>query len=319
MRKFMRILAALLVLFISYSANAQSTTITGNVRTATEKAGLAAVSVSVKGSSQGTYTNDKGNFSITVNQALPITLVFSAVGTTTQEVLVSSASKPLVVELETSYSMGQEIVVAASRVPERILESPVTIERVNAASIRNSATTSYYDVIANLKGVDMVTSSFTFKTPSTRGFNGSGNLRFNQFVDGMDNQAPGLNFSVGSIIGLTDLDVESMELLAGASSALYGSGGLNGTLLINSKNPFKYQGFSAQVRGGVMHVDGKQRSASPYTDIAMRWGIKVSDKFAIRISSQYMKAQDWQANDKTNLARNNVISSIKPGTRESDP
>jgi outer membrane receptor protein involved in Fe transport len=195
----------------------------------------------------------------------------------------------------------------------------VTIERVNAATIRNSATTSYYDVVANLKGVDMVTSSFTFKTPSTRGFNGSGNLRFNQFVDGMDNQAPGLNFSVGSIIGLTDLDVESMELLAGASSALYGSGGLNGTLLINSKNPFKYQGFSAQVRGGVMHVDGKQRSASPYTDIAIRWGKKLSDKFAIRLSSQYMKAQDWQANDKTNLARNNVISSIKPGTRESDP
>src|SRR5205085_6004350 len=128
--------------------------------------------------------------------------------------------------------------------------SPVTIERVNSAAIRNSATTSYYDVVANLKGVDMVTSSFTFKTPSTRGFNGSGNLRFNQFVDGMDNQAPGLNFSVGSIIGLTDLDVESMELLPGASSALYGSGGENGTLLINSKSPFKYQGLSFQIKEG---------------------------------------------------------------------
>ncbi|HSB91820.1 MAG TPA: TonB-dependent receptor, partial [Flavitalea sp.] len=107
--------------------------------------------------------------------------------------------------------------------------------------------------------------------------------------------------------------------LAGASSALYGSGGMNGTLLINSKNPFRYQGFSAQVRGGVMHVDGKQRSASPYTDVAIRWGKQLSDKFAVRISSQYMKAQDWQANDKTNLDRNNVISSIKPGTRQSDP
>ena len=90
----------------------------------------------------------------------------------------------------------------------------------------------------------MTTSSLTFKTPSTRGFNGSGNLRFNQLVDGMDNQAPGLNFSVGGVIGLTELDVESMELLPGASSALYGPGGMNGTLLINSKNPFRYQGLS---------------------------------------------------------------------------
>ena len=48
----------------------------------------------------------------------------------------------------------------------------------------------------------MVTSSLTFTTPTTRGFSGSGNLRFNQMVDGMDNQAPGLNFSVGSVIGL---------------------------------------------------------------------------------------------------------------------
>jgi outer membrane receptor protein involved in Fe transport len=46
-----------------------------------------------------------------------------------------------------------------------------------------------------------------------------------------------------------------MELLPGASSALYGSGGLNGTLLISSKDPFKYQGFSAEVKEGIMHVN----------------------------------------------------------------
>ena len=119
MRKFIPSLALLLALFFSLnSAIAQSTTITGNVRTATEKAGIAAASVSVKGTGQGTSTNDKGNFTITVNQALPITLVFSSVGATTQEVVVTSAATPLIVEMETSYSMGQEIVVAASRTPE---------------------------------------------------------------------------------------------------------------------------------------------------------------------------------------------------------
>jgi hypothetical protein len=92
-----------------------------------------------------------------------------------------------------------------------------------------------------LKGVDITTSSLTFVTPTTRGFNSSGNYRFNQLVDGMDNQAPGLNFSVSSIVGLSELDVDNIELLQGASSALYGSGGMNGTMLMNSKNPFKYQ------------------------------------------------------------------------------
>ena len=97
MRRFIQYLATFLVFFIiADGAIAQSTTITGNVRSATEKAGIAAVSVSVKGTSQGTFTNDKGNFSITVTQPLPVTLVFSAVGTTTQEVVVSSVSTALI-------------------------------------------------------------------------------------------------------------------------------------------------------------------------------------------------------------------------------
>ena len=116
----------------------------------------------------------------------------------------------------------------------------------------------------------MTTSSLTFNTLSTRGFNGSGNLRFNQLVDGMDNQAPALNFSVGIILGPTELDIDNMELLQGASSALYGPGGMNGTLLMTSKNPFKYQGLSFQVKQGIMHTDGSQRKRAPYYDWALR-------------------------------------------------
>ncbi len=320
MRKCIRYLAvSCLFTLATIAAFAQTITLTGNVKNSTTKEAVPAVSVTIKGGTGGTFTNDRGQFSLQINQQLPVTLVISAIGFTEQEFTVNSATEPIAIELQTSYSMGEEIVVAASRTPERILESPVTIERMNSASIRNAPAASYYDAVANLKGVDLTTSSLTFKTPSTRGFNGSGNLRFNQLVDGMDNQAPGLNFAVGSIIGLTELDVESMELLSGASSALYGSGGMNGTLLINSKNPFRYQGLSYQVRVGVMHVDNEQRKASPYYDFSLRWGKKISEKFAFKISSQFVQAQDWQANDRTNLARNNVFSSIKPGDRNSDP
>lgn len=320
MRKSIRHLAAFfLSLSFTLAAVGQSTTITGNVKNSSTSEVIPAVSVTIKGSTQGTFTDEKGNFRLTVNQQPPFTLVFSTVGYSDKEVQVTSASEVINVDLETAYEMGTEIVVAASRTPERILESPVTIERVSSASIRNAPAANYYDILANLKGVDLTTSSLTFKTPSTRGFNGSGNLRFNQLVDGMDNQAPGLNFSVGSVIGLTELDVESMELLSGASSALYGPGGMNGTLLINSKNPFRYQGLSFQVRQGVMHTDGSQRKAAPYYDYSFRWGKKISDKFAFKIASQFIQAQDWQASDKTNLARNNVFSSIKPGNRQTDP
>jgi len=307
-----------LVCFLAVAAKAQ-TTVSGTVTNKASGEGIPAVSVTIKGSSSGVFTDDKGNFKITTNQKPPFTLVFSSVGYDNQEVSVTSSGQAVNVGLIASYKLGEDIVVAASRVAERRMESPVTVERVTAATIRNAPAAQYYDLIANLKGVDMTTSSLNFRTISTRGFNGSGNLRFNQLVDGMDNQAPGLNFSVGSIVGLTELDVDNMELLVGASSALYGSGGMNGTLLINSKSPFKYQGLSFQVKQGVNHVDRAQRSTAPYYDWAVRWGKKVTEKFAFKVGAQLIQAQDWQATDSRNLLRNNVLSELKSGDRLTDP
>ncbi|MHA4810243.1 TonB-dependent receptor [Flavitalea flava] len=316
----------LALFFCSVIAFAQSsppsTTISGNVHNSLNKETVPAVSVTIKGSGAGTFTDDKGNFKITTVQSLPLVLVFSSVGFETQEVSLSDAAHPVQVEFKPASSLGVEVVVSASRVPERILESPVSIERVGAAAIRNSPATDYYNVIRTVKGVDVTSSSLTFNSVTSRGFNGSGNPRFNQFVDGMDNQAPGLNFSVGSVVGLTSLDVDNMELLQGASSALYGSGGMTGTLLISSKDPFKYQGVSAEVKQGVMHL-GKNDpyGASPYYDLAFRWGVKVSDKFAFKIGGQYVQAKDWAAtntSDYTGVGAGLGNHPI-PGNRMSDP
>jgi outer membrane receptor protein involved in Fe transport len=232
---------------------------------------------------------------------------------------VTNADQPVSVSFAPNSSLGQEVVVAASRLPERILESPVSIERVSSTTIRTAPASNYYDIVTNLKGVDVIASSLTFKTPTTRGFAGSGNTRFNQLVDGMDNQAPGLNFSVGSVIGLTELDVDNMELLPGASSALFGPGGMNGTLLITSKDPFKYQGLSLQIKQGMMHADGRERSLSPYYNWSFRWAHKVSEKFAFKLTSELIQAKDWVADDYRNYKRLGTTGSIVPGTRETDP
>jgi len=319
-KKAIGLLCTIICLTANHNVFCQATNIvSGTIKNSQTKENLSAVSVVIKGGTAGTFTDEKGNFRLVTTQKPPFTIIITSIGYATKEVNVESEGQALNIELEPSYALGQEIVVAASRLPERILESPVTIERVSANTIRNAPGPNYYDALGNLKGVDVTNSSYTFKTISTRGFNGSGNLRFNQLVDGMDNAAPALNFSVGNVIGLTDLDVDNMELLSGASSALYGSGGMTGTLLISSKDPFKYQGFSAEVKEGIMHVDDYRHKASPFHDFVFRWGKKVSDKFSFKIGAEYMKADDWNADDTTNLERNNVLSKIKPGTRASDP
>ncbi|MEO6405521.1 MAG: TonB-dependent receptor [Ferruginibacter sp.] len=317
MRKIKSYLVTLtLANLMALAAMAQNVTISGNVRNSASKENASAVSVTIKGSDAGTFTDDKGNFSI-IARSLPITLVFTSIGYEPKEVAVSSASTKLQVEFIPSNSLGQEVVVSATRVPERILESPVSIERISAANIRNAPSANFYDIVSTLKGVDITTSSLTFKTPTTRGFGGSGNVRFNQLVDGMDNQAPGLNFSVGAIVGLNELDIDNIELLSGASSALYGSGGMNGTMLMTSKNPFKYQGLSFIIKEGIMHTDHSERPASLYNNWALRWGKKVSEKFAFKITTELLQAKDWIGIDYRNYDRSAGV--LKPGSRSTDP
>lgn len=307
--------ALLFVLFLVAKVAAQ-TTISGTVSDKTSKEKLIGVSISIKGG-PGTSTDALGRFSFKTTKQKPFTLVVSYIGYQTLEQQISGSTTNLNFELNQQGILGQEVVVAASRTPERILESPVSIERMSAAAIQQSAAPSFYDALANLKGVELSAQSLTFKSINTRGFNTNGNERFNQYVDGMDNQAPGLNFSIGNIVGLSELDVDNAELLPGASSALYGAGGINGTLLMTSKSPFTYQGLSVQLKTGLNHINDKQQKASVYNDYSLRYAKAFNNRFAFKVDFSYLKANDWQARNYTDYDRLN--STTKTGTRATDP
>lgn len=302
----------IVLLLISVVANAQ-TVITGIVLDNDTKEALPGVHILIKGTNGGDYTTADGKFSVKANK-LPVTLVFSFIGFETTEVEVTTQQN-LMIELKSAPTMFQEVVVAASRTAQRKIESPVTIERISNKDIVNSPQVNYYDMIQGLKGVDVTVSSIGFTSVTTRGFNTSGNTNFLQIVDGMDNQAPGLNFPLGNVIGLTQLDVDNIELLSGASSALYGSRGLNGAMVMTSKDPFQYQGLSLLLNQGVNHVKNSKANdpvgASPYTDVSLRYAKKLGDRAAFKINFQYTKANDWVATDTTN--KNG------PGSQYTDP
>ncbi|HTB24297.1 MAG TPA: TonB-dependent receptor [Puia sp.] len=294
-------IASLLIFLASNRSLAQTVTVSGKISNGDSKEAVPAASVLIKGGTTGTFTDNHGNFKLSVNHAFPFTLVISSIGFETKEFEIVSASSTIEIELKPASVMGTEVVVSATRSQIRSLESPVSIERMGSAAIREVPGPSFYDAIGNLKGVDVVTSSMLFKTMGTRGFNGSGNLRMNQLVDGMDNQAPGLNFSVGNIAGLNELDVDNVELLPGASSVLYGSGGMTGTILMTSKDPYKYQGLSAEFKQGVNHISDPSMGAAPYYDIMARYA-QSFNKFAFHISADYIQGTDWTASNYSNYS-----------------
>ncbi|MCL6525144.1 MAG: TonB-dependent receptor [Thermoflavifilum sp.] len=293
------------------------TVIQGQISNQSTGEPLGNASVYIKGTGEGTISDHNGHFSLTTQHGFPLTLVVSFVGFATQEVTLNQAPTSLHIQLEPREILGRETVISASRVPERILESPVSIERLNNIQLKQAAAPSFYNAIENLKGVDVVTSALLFPTLSTRGFSASGNTSVNQFLDGMNTEAPGLNFSVGNVIGVNDLDVESVELLPGASSALYGAGGTNGTILITSKDPFRYQGFSALVKEGVMHVNDPEHGATLFQEYEARYAKAFQNKWAFKINIDYVKGYDWIADDTSNYDAQNFT--VKPGTRLTDP
>ena len=295
---------------------AQTTSISGVVSDKLTNEILPGVAITVKGKTIGTSTNSEGRFNLSTSEKTPFTVVITYIGYKTIEQEIAGSVSNLEIKMESQSILGQEVVIAASRTPERILESPVSIERFGLAAIRETASASFYEALNNLKGVEMSAQSLTFKSINTRGFNANGNTRFNQYIDGMDNQAPGLNFSVGNIIGISELDLDNVELLPGASSALYGAGGINGTMLMTSKDPYTTQGVSFSLKTGINHVSDPLQASAPFKEAGVRVA-KAWNKFAFKSSFSFLEAEDWQAANYTNFDR--TSRTVKSGSRSSDP
>src|SRR5688572_17389865 len=263
------------------------------------------VSVQIKGSVTGTITDNTGSFILRTKQKIPFTLVFSSVGFKPQELEIKSLGSKLQVALVTQTVLGNEVVVTASRVPESILRSPVAIEKLDIRAIRETASPSFYDALENVKGVQMTTSSLTFKVPNTRGFNIPNNFRFMQLVDGVDMQAATLGVPLGNAIGPTELDIQSVEITPGAASAIYGMNALNGMANLITKNPFIHQGLSFYQRTGINHVDGIDHDPAFLTESAVRYAKAFNNKFAIKLNFSYLQGIDWRSN--TRLDQNTKI------------
>ena len=286
------------------------TTITGSVVDDNSQP-IPGANIIIVGTSSGTVTDFDGNFSLTTNLNPPFKLQGSSVGfeTIILEVTLARSNDQIINFILNEGTSLDEVVISASRTPERIFESPVTVERFGLKEIKNTASADFYGGLENLKGVDVNTNSLTFKSVNTRGFATFANNRFMQLVDGMDNSTPALNFPIGNLVGMTETDVLSVELLPGASSALYGANAFNGILFMRSKNPFDHAGISASVKRGITSQEAAGNNA--YTDVSFRAAYKFNDKFAAKINFGFLKGTDWAANNETDRNSNG-------GTRESN-
>ena len=297
----------LLSLFVGLGMYAQ-TTVEGTVKDAAGEP-VPGANIVIIGTTTGTVTDFDGNFTLATSQNPPFTVRVTSIGYSEVTAQVTSNNQTLNIVLQEAQTLLDEIVVSASRTPERLFESPVSVERFGLKEIKNTAAESFYGGLQNLKGVDINTNSLTFQSVNTRGFATFANTRFLQLVDGMDNTAPGLNFVLGNLVGMSELEVQSVEILPGASSALYGAGAFNGILFMNSKNPFDYQGISAYFKTGITSQEAA--GDNNYYDFGIRAAHAFSDKLAIKANFSFLQGEDWHANSEIDL--------LRPGADRTNP
>lgn len=284
-----------LLLFASLSTLEAQTIVSGTITDNETRKPLAGANIIIQGSTTGTTSGADGKYTLKTVQSPPFTLIFSFVGFDTKEVIVNEKNATVDVTMEGVSFLGQEVVVSASRIEESIMKSPVSIEKMDILAIKQSATPDYFDALANLKGVQVTNSSLTYTTVNTRGFGDAANTRFVQLVDGMDTADPTIGNAVGSVQAPGELDIESLELIPGAASALYGPNAFNGIMLLNSKSPFDYSGLSMMVKQGV--TNSKAGGAHPMGTYSIRYAKVIGDKLAFKVNFHYMGATDWTSND----------------------
>lgn len=285
------ILCAIGMVFFAQNSFAQGT-ITGTVYDDNSGETLIGATVILKGTSTGITTDIDGNFSLKVNQNPPLTLVINFLGYTQQEITVNSFSDKVRVNLTTDQVMMSEVEVVGSRISEKSKQAALTVESMDLIAIKEAPSGSFYESLGNLKGVDVTSASLGFKIVNTRGFNSTSPVRSLQLIDGVDNQSPGLNFSLGNFLGASDLDVQSVDVIAGASSAYFGPGAFNGVIDMRTKDPFLFPGLSVSLKAGERQMfEGAVRWAEV---IKNKEGV---EKFGYKINLFYLTANDWEANN----------------------
>jgi hypothetical protein len=304
----MFIFSMIFVLAVNITS-AQQTEIKGKITDSKSGEAMIGVHITLKDAVHGTISGSDGSFVLRTGIQTPLGIRVSYVGYVPMDIEVTNTSVPLDIRMEEQFLLGQEVVISASRIEENILRSAVSIEKMNMRDLKLISAANFYDGLYQLKGVDMNVHGLTFSLPNARGFNDYTNYRMNQIVDGMENISPGLSFAAGNIFGLSQIDVKSVEMVVGASTALYGPGGMNGTLVMKSKDPFEYQGLSISAQSGMMNIDSYSvDKPTPMFDFNIRYAKSFSNRMALKVTASYLTATDWHADDRRDRSDLNDLS-----------
>lgn len=253
---------------------------------------LAYLTVSLLEAGKQTSTDDAGNYQFSDIPAGTYTLKVTGVGWNpverSIEVVEGETTTENVSLEESANHMGEVIVYGASRVPEKLTNAPAAISVVTPLQIENAESHgSVAKTMEHLPGVDVVQNGANDFSINSRGFNNSITRRQLVLIDGRDPSTPMINLnewnSVSSLLG----DIQSIEVVRGPGSALYGWNAYNGVINIRTNDPKDVLGTRVTLTGGEWETyKGAIRHAGEFGDFAYKISLGASSQYNYSVVSR---------------------------------
>lgn len=290
-------------LLVSVALMAQNAQVSGKV-TGSDGEGLIGANVLVEGTTIGTITDGNGAFSLSVPQGDQVLVVsYTGYTTTKQSVSVQAGG---VSGLNVTLQAGafiDPVVVSGSKKPEKLTESPATIETVFAREIEEYAGNPA-ELLARQKGIDYFRAGLAVPAFNIRGFNSNFNSKNLQVVDGRFSNLIATGLPMGPLASTIKEDIERIEVILGPNATLYGPNAHNGLLNTITKDPRTSAGTTVAINPGVsgdgdMFFSGRLRHAQV-----------VSDKFAFKVMGEYTTATEFDWADSVYIDRVGAVDSL---------
>ncbi|MET3025765.1 TonB-dependent receptor [Flavobacterium sp. UW10123] len=319
MKKKLNIHILLFLLFITAGIQAQNTTpliqskLDGTVVDAITNQPIIGASVTIKGTTHGVVTDAEGKFYFQTGQKFPYTLIVSYIGYKKLEIVVEK--NPVIINLKEERQELDELVVVGYGTQKRkdITGSVASVPKANLSQVTSSADNLLRGAVA---GVVVTQSSGRPGASSSVRIRGGNSITAGNeplyVVDGIliyndnSNSGAGVTYAGASVNVLSTInpaDIESIEVLKDASAtAIYGSRGANGVVIITTKKGTKGQdNISYQGYFGFQNISKKLKLMNASEWASLRNDVQASIGQAPSFSAAQIEAlktsgnYDWQS------------------------
>lgn len=219
----------IIALFIGFSAMLQAqNTISGTV-TGAQNQPIIGVSIYAPELHKGTSTDENGNYSLSNLPNGKIKLTFAYIGFATQNKILNLQNKENTLDIildETEFLMDEVIVSTAFNKIQS--QNVMKVEHSTIKEMQQKGTATLIEGLETIPGVSQISTGTSIGKPVIRGLSGNRVLVYSQGVR-IENQ----QFGDEHGLGLNDAGVESVEVIKGPASLLYGSDALGGVLYFN--------------------------------------------------------------------------------------